>query len=151
VSSFLLRAGVFSFFFGAGTSIAVGLDGLTTITKKVAEMLNEELKPCYQNLLEETGINGNVEDVLNRVRVYRELLGDDALQSFNGISGKTAKTLSEHSASEGLPALVNIDNMVLRHCAIVGSTGSGVMPCVLSNVFSKRVLKYGWGAIVVFR
>gem|GEM_PF-4005136 len=103
------------FFFDAGTSIAVGLNGITTITKKVAEMISEELKPCYQNLLDETGINGNVEDVLNRVRVYRELLGDDALQSFSGISG----------ASKGLPALVNIDNMVLRHCAIVGSTGSG--------------------------
>ncbi len=96
------------FFFGAGTSMAVGLDGITTITKKVAEMISEELRPCYQKLLDETGNNGNVEDVLNRVRVYRELLGDDALQSFNGISGKTAKTL-EREICLAIYRLVNVE------------------------------------------
>lgn len=41
------------------------------------------------------------------------------------IYGSTTNTsyiqVGWHSASEGLPALVNIENMVLRHCAIVGS------------------------------
>lgn len=95
------------FFFGAGTSMAVGLDGIISLSKKVAEMISEELRPHYKNILEELGEAGNVEGILNRVRVYRELLGDDSSRSFNGISGSMAKLL-EREICLAIYRLVNI-------------------------------------------
>ncbi|WP_155767713.1 hypothetical protein [Neomoorella thermoacetica] len=77
------------FFFGAGTSMAVGLDGIVSLTEKIEKMIGKELRSPYKVILDELGESGNVEGVLNRVRVYRELLNDDPSKIFNGISGST--------------------------------------------------------------
>jgi uncharacterized protein len=48
--------------------------------------------------------------------------------------GSTPIKIGNHASSEGLPALINIEKIVTRHAAIVGSTGSGksnTVACIL--------------------
>lgn len=81
------------FFFGAGTSMAVGMDGVSSLTKKVEEHIPEDLREHYRNILKQLGEGGTIEGVLNRVRVYREVLTGASGHSFHGIDGPTAEGL----------------------------------------------------------
>jgi len=65
------------FFFGAGTSQAVGLDGIIQLTKNVRNDLSEKSRADYDRILAQAGNGAHVEHVLNRVRLCRELLGND--------------------------------------------------------------------------
>lgn len=82
-----------AFFMGAGTSMAVGIPGIEALTEQVRENLDEVQKNHFDKLCEELGETPNVEDVLNRVRLYRELLGDDESKTYESLTGKTAKEL----------------------------------------------------------
>lgn len=50
---------------------------------------------------------------------------DDDLMSIYGNTGPSMVTIGSQASSEGLPASVDIDRIVTRHAAILGSTGSG--------------------------
>lgn len=51
---------------------------------------------------------------------------EDDLARIYGSEGATAPVVvGTHSASESLPAIIDLDRLVTRHCAILGSTGSG--------------------------
>lgn len=81
------------FFMGAGTSMAVGIPGIDELTSAVDQKLQEPMKIQVEQIRSDLGGNPNVEDVLNRVRLYRELLGDDEAKAHNGLTGKAAKEL----------------------------------------------------------
>ena len=82
-----------AFFMGAGTSMAVGIPGIEALTTQVKESLDEDQKTHFVQICKEVGGNPNVEDVLNRVRLYRELLGDDESKTHKSLTGKAAKEL----------------------------------------------------------
>lgn len=44
---------------------------------------------------------------------------------YGGLNKETAITVGQISASESLPAQIDVERMLTRHCAILGSTGSG--------------------------
>lgn len=50
---------------------------------------------------------------------------EDLAIIYGSIADISCIQIGWHAASESLPALVNLDKLVSRHCAIVGSTGSG--------------------------
>lgn len=50
---------------------------------------------------------------------------EDDLATIYGASGPAMLTVGTLAASESLPATLNLDKLVTRHAAIVGSTGSG--------------------------
>jgi hypothetical protein len=50
---------------------------------------------------------------------------DDDLALIYQLRGNAQITIGTHSASESLPARLDLDRLVTRHVAIVGSTGSG--------------------------
>lgn len=83
------------FFMGAGTSMAIGLPGIDKLSELVEEALpSEELKANFLKIKEEISSDSkNVEIVLNRIRLIRELLDDKAENVHNGISGESIKTL----------------------------------------------------------
>lgn len=49
----------------------------------------------------------------------------DLERIYAAIGAHVPVTVGTHAASENLPAIIDLDRLVTRHCAIVGSTGSG--------------------------
>jgi len=82
-----------AFFMGAGTSMAVGIPGIEALTEQVKESLDEDQRTHFEHICKELGGNPNVEDVLNRIRLYRELLGDDESKTHKSLTGRAAKEL----------------------------------------------------------
>jgi hypothetical protein len=80
-------------FFGAGTSQAVGIDGVVQLTKNVASDLTGEQRAHYDRLLSQSGPGAHVEHVLNRVRLCREMIGDSKTVEADGIKGEDAVKL----------------------------------------------------------
>jgi len=81
------------FFFGAGTSQAVGIDGVVQLTKRIGEELPNSDKPVYARLLKEAGPSATVESVLDNIRLCRELLGSDENREVNGLKCAGAASL----------------------------------------------------------
>ena len=78
------------FLTGAGTSMAVGLPGIIDLTNRVEELLVEPAKSHFQFLRTNTGETPNVEYILNRVRLYKEVIGESEGREIDGIKGEAA-------------------------------------------------------------
>ncbi len=83
------------FFMGAGTSMAIGLPGIDKLSELVEQSLpSDEYKKKFKQIKAEISTDSpNVELVLNRIRLVRELLGDSTENLHNGLSGKDIKDL----------------------------------------------------------
>ena len=83
------------FFMGAGTSMAIGLPGIDKLSELVEQSLpSDEFKLHFKQIKSEISTESpNVEMVLNRIRLVRELLNDNSEGSHNGISGEKVKNL----------------------------------------------------------
>lgn len=83
------------FFMGAGTSMAIGLPGIDKLSELVESSLSSaEYKKNFKQIKQEISTKSpNVELVLNRIRLVRELLNDNTESSHNGISGEDIKKL----------------------------------------------------------
>lgn len=81
-----------AFLFGAGTSQAVGIPGLFALTKAVADALPSGDRIDFDRLLAQDS-DGNLETVLNRVRLCREMLGENSTHDVEGLSSATAASL----------------------------------------------------------
>lgn len=77
-----------AFLFGAGTSMAADLPGIEKLTKEIAQKLKTPFKEQYEKIKGELPENSNVENILDRVRIYRELIGDSDTAEFAGLKGK---------------------------------------------------------------
>ena len=75
------------FFFGAGTSMAVGLPGIVALTAQVGTKLSAAQKAQFAAVGAELGSDATVETILDRVRLYRELIGTDGSKTFAKIKG----------------------------------------------------------------
>lgn len=83
------------FFFGAGSSMSVGIPGIEQLTIEVGSLLEEPQSSQYQRILTDVG-KANVEEILNRIRALKELIGDNETREYDGIVGKTqVKQLDE--------------------------------------------------------
>ncbi|MGY4157872.1 hypothetical protein ACVINW_003714 [Bradyrhizobium sp. USDA 4461] len=80
-------------FFGAGTSQAVGLDGVVQLTSNVRNQLDSRMQPEYDRVLSEVGAGAHIEHVLNRVRLCREMIGDSKTATAGGFTGSLATEL----------------------------------------------------------
>ncbi len=81
------------FFFGAGTSMSVGIPGVFALTDLISKNLIEPYKTEFSNL-EAVAKSKNVEQILNKLRTVRELIGESEDQEILNIKGqKTAAKL----------------------------------------------------------
>lgn len=78
-----------SFFLGAGTSMSVGMPGINELTKQVSDRLKEPQKKQFENVKKQLAETSNVENVLDRIRTIRELIGDSEESEYNGLKGVT--------------------------------------------------------------
>jgi hypothetical protein len=97
-----------AFLFGAGTSQAVGLPGIVELTSRVPDHLAEPLKAHYNRLLTHLGSNATVEEVLDKVRLCRELLADSTDREAEGLKGAVAVDL-ERAICRAIFNLVSVD------------------------------------------
>lgn len=82
-----------SFFLGAGTSMAVGVPGIVGLTEKVAASLHAPSKAQFALVQSRLQGTTNVEDVLNRIRLYCELLEGSKEEQQDGLTKDDAKEL----------------------------------------------------------
>jgi len=82
-----------AFLFGAGTSQAVGLEGLLGLTKAVREDLGDAKNRKVYDAFLKLDAPGNLETVLSRIRLCRELVGVDSSRQIDGISGDDAAAI----------------------------------------------------------
>jgi hypothetical protein len=87
------------FFFGAGTSCALGIPNIAQLTVDVRNVLPAAERAQFEAI--ENDLAGgarppNIEDVLNHVRRIRELTDDKADREYRGISGESAHALDKH-------------------------------------------------------
>jgi hypothetical protein len=86
------------FFFGAGTSCALKIPNIETLTATIAEKLTNADKKCFDIIFQDLSSvikdrNVNVEDVLNQIRRVREITGDQETKNYLEVTGADAKNL----------------------------------------------------------
>jgi hypothetical protein len=86
------------FFFGAGTSTALGIPNISDLTKGIEKSLTGDLLKNFQIIkkdLETTFMDQkiNIEDILNQTRRIREITGEKEGKKYLEIDGKSAKEL----------------------------------------------------------
>ena len=86
------------FFFGAGTSTALGIPNISDLTDSIEESLTGDLLKNFQIIKKdlETTLPDrkiNIEDVLNQTRRIREITGEKEEKKYIEINGKSAKEL----------------------------------------------------------
>lgn len=86
------------FFFGAGTSTALGIPNIEQLTKGVEELLKDDylnnfsiVKKDLESSFKEKTIN--IEDILNQVRRIREITSEKKDKKYLEIDGESAKKL----------------------------------------------------------
>jgi SIR2-like domain len=79
-------------FFGAGTSQAVGIDSVLSLTTNVRPELNAAQKAHFDRILAARA-GSHIEHVLNHVRLCRELIDSGATKSAGGFDGDDARDM----------------------------------------------------------
>ena len=86
------------FFFGAGTSTALGIPNISQLTIQVENSLENEQKEHFTKIKEDLKTtlekdDVNIEDILNQIRRIREITGEKEDKGYLDIDGKSAKEL----------------------------------------------------------
>lgn len=86
------------FFFGAGTSTALGIPNIEQLTKRVETSLSDSSQQHFTSLKEDLETSHparkiNIEDILNHLRRIRELTREHKDKNYLGITGEDAKKL----------------------------------------------------------
>lgn len=81
------------FFLGAGTSMAIGIPGIAQITTDVYGLLSKPNQKHYKQIQDDLGTPNNIEQILNNVRLIRQITRDDNKKNYCGIHGEAAKQL----------------------------------------------------------
>ena len=83
------------FFFGAGTSCALGIPDISTLTSDVATALAGKSQETFTAIKDDLATlipdrTVNIEDVLNQLRRIRELTKESDTKTYQGVCGKDA-------------------------------------------------------------
>ena len=105
------------FFLGAGTSMAVGLPGIQGLTAIVGDAVPGAHAATFNRICK-PGMT--VEHVLDRLRLYRELLGDDEEMTIDGITGATSAKQLDMAICQAIAAAVSGVPKELRPHLIFG-------------------------------
>ncbi len=86
------------FFFGAGTSTALGIPNISDLSDSIEESLTGDLSKNFQIIKKdlETTLPDrkiNIEDILNQTRRIREITGEKEEKEYLEINGRSAKEL----------------------------------------------------------
>jgi hypothetical protein len=95
------------FFFGAGTSCALKIPNIATLTTEIEKRLKGDHSKHYGIIRDSlkpsvtpSGRSVNIEDILNHTRRIREITNDQAAQDFLTVSGEAAKNLDKEICTQ---------------------------------------------------
>lgn len=97
------------FFFGAGTSMALGIPGIQILTTQVIESLDEKEKI---EVLRDEG--STIEDVLNTIRLIREITKEAPDKQYEGITGECAKNLDNEICNKIYEIISKKENELVK-------------------------------------
>lgn len=97
------------FFFGAGTSMAVGLPGIVALTTQVEAKLTAPQKAQCGEVRSELPLTANVETILDRIRLYRELIGQNQGRTFAKIKGPDQARELDAAICQAISQIVSVD------------------------------------------
>jgi hypothetical protein len=80
------------FLMGAGTSMAIGIPGIESLTEQVHGKLDATDKKVYDSIKETIAVSPNIEKILDKIRLCRELFEGDKSGEYLGIKGMDAAT-----------------------------------------------------------
>lgn len=88
----------YGFFFGAGTSCALGVPNITSLTTGVENALQPTHQTYFRKIKDDLDSTYpdktiNIEDILNQLRQIRSITGERSDKSYLGISGESATEL----------------------------------------------------------
>lgn len=87
------------FFFGAGTSMALGMPGIEKLTTdvigKVSGKCSAHLERIVEDLTKADEKTPTIEDILNHVRLIRQITMEDEKKHYNEIDGCSARVLDK--------------------------------------------------------
>lgn len=85
------------FFFGAGTSMAIGISGIQKLTNDISNSFKEEEKKKYLKVQEEIktddDIDITIEDALNYIRLIRQVTNNRPDKKYGGLNGIDAQKM----------------------------------------------------------
>jgi len=85
-----------SFLFGAGTSKAMGISDIATLTKKVEAALDKTAKNIFSKIKGDLEKDSqHIEAILNQVRLIRQITKDDSKKKYNDITGDVCQKLDK--------------------------------------------------------
>lgn len=74
--------------------MAVGIPGIDELTRQVSERIQGPSKESFDKVKSKLPNDANIESILNRIRIYRELIAESGEAEYDGIKGaKAAKAL----------------------------------------------------------
>ncbi len=89
------------FFFGAGTSMALGMPGIVDLTEKVMGSVGAKYQDQMQKIINDLSSKENInkkitiEDILNHVRLIRQITRENHERSYRDLDGTNAKDLDQ--------------------------------------------------------
>lgn len=84
------------FLFGAGTSKAMGISDITTLTKKIENSLDKKTKANFIKVKDALDKDQqHIESILNQTRLIRQITSDKSIKIYDGINGEIAKNLDK--------------------------------------------------------
>jgi hypothetical protein len=95
ISQMLSYSKRIGFFLGAGASAALGIPNISQLTKGIQADLKDKQAASYLKIQKELGENATVEDILNYLRLVRELTKERADRTHQDLSGAEAKALDQ--------------------------------------------------------
>ncbi|MCZ8023032.1 MAG: SIR2 family protein [Cyclobacteriaceae bacterium] len=92
------------FFFGAGTSCALGIPNIAILTANIEKKLKDDhlknFKIVRDNLKKTLSRDVNIEEILNHIRRIREITNEKPDQEFIKVSGEAAKNLDKEICNQ---------------------------------------------------
>lgn len=88
------------FLFGSGTSKALNISDIKELTKKIKEKLNDVEKNIFDKVQDSLQENDkkreiNIEEILDQIRLIRQITNDKESKNYEGINGKCAEKLDK--------------------------------------------------------
>src|SRR5690606_30290167 len=84
------------FLFGAGTSKAMGISDITTLTKKIEDSISDPTKALYSKIKNDLDVvTQHIEDIINKIRLIRQITKDSDGKKYNDIAGNVAQKLDK--------------------------------------------------------
>lgn len=136
------------FFFGAGTSCALGIPNVAELTNRIEALLIGDFKTNF-DLIKSDLIpavqprNVNIEDILNHIRRIRELTGE-SVKEYQGVSGEAAKKLDKEICTKIYNIILEKENV-----AVLDNTKKFfAWLSILNRDFSKEVFTTNYDLII---